>query len=184
MNRKTQVEAAGLCAALLVWAGCERNASVRPDPIDRPPDPIVLQLGNEPAPVRVSGQVVYVPVYSQIYHHQEGKTIDLAVTLSIRNTDLATSLSVLSVGYYDTAGELLREFVPEQVVLGPLASTDVVIDEYDRSGGPGANFIVEWLSDQTPTPPVIEAVMIGTGGGQGISFRSPGHVIRERRARP
>ena len=56
-----------------------------------------------------------------------------------------------------------------------------IITEDDRTGGSGANFIVVWKSEQNLNPPIIEAVMIGTHSGQGISFLSRGQVIREDR---
>jgi hypothetical protein len=47
----------------------------------------------------------------------------------------------------------------------------------DASGGSGANFIVQWAGPESINTPVIEAVMIGTQGSQGISFVSPGREI-------
>ncbi|MGB5745721.1 MAG: DUF3124 domain-containing protein, partial [Desulfobacterales bacterium] len=62
-----------------------------------------------------------------------------------------------------------------------LVSTRYIITEDDKAGGSGANFIVVWNSDQKVNPPIIEAVMIGTHSGQGISFLSRGRVIKEDR---
>jgi len=65
--------------------------------------------------------------------------------------------------------------------LKPLVSKRYIIPEGDKTGGSGANFIVVWKSDQKVNPPIIEAVMIGTHSGQGISFASRGQVIKEDR---
>jgi hypothetical protein len=48
----------------------------------------------------------------------------------------------------------------------------------EDQGGSGANFIVEWTAATTVSEPVVEAVMISAQAGQGISFLSPGRVIK------
>ena len=40
-----------------------------------------------------SGQTVFVPAYSEVYTDSNGRTIDLAVTLSVHNTDFENSSS-------------------------------------------------------------------------------------------
>ena len=49
-----------------------------------------------------------------------------------------------------------------------------------KRAGEGANFIVRWQADKMINVPIIECVMIGATGGQGISFVSPGQEIRGR----
>jgi hypothetical protein len=121
-------------------------------------------------------QTIYVPAYSHIYYYSKKHRIQLAVTLSIRNTDLKHPIVVTSVRYYDTPGQLVREYVEKPVRLTSLASIDFVVEERDTSGGSGANFIVEWMAAERVNEPVVEAVMISSGT-QGISFVSPGRVI-------
>lgn len=130
----------------------------------------------------VAGQTVYVPVYSNIYTVEKNRTIDLTATLSVRNTDLTHSMIVSSVNYYDINGKLVRKYLEQPVELGKLAATNFVIAQEDASGGAGAAFIVEWVAQNQISPPVIEAVMINTGGNQGLSFVSPGRVIKNRGA--
>lgn len=128
----------------------------------------------------VMGQTVYVPIYSQIYHHNsQNHVMNLSATLSIRNTDLANSIIITSVRYYNTDGQLIRQDIKSPVELKPLASTDFFIAADDTSGGAGANFIVEWVALKTVYEPVIEAVMISTSSNQGISFISPAKVIKQ-----
>lgn len=126
------------------------------------------------------GQTIYVPVYSHIYYEDQQRILNLAATLSIRNTDLARPMIITSVRYYDTAGKLVRQYLTRSVQLGVLASTDFVIDLRDTSGGSGANFIVEWVAETEISEPVVEAVMIGTESNRGISFISPGKVIKRK----
>jgi len=124
-------------------------------------------------------QTVYVPVYSNIISGPRKRPLHLEATLAIRSTDPVASLRITAIDYYDTDGKLVRRHLKRPQLLGPLASTDVHIEERDVSGGFGANFIVRWEADRVINAPVIECVMIGASGGQGISFVSPGQEIRE-----
>ena len=121
-----------------------------------------------------SGQTVYVSIYSNIY-----KNVGLAGLLSVRNTDLHNSLTILSTKYYDNNGKELKEYAQNPITLGPLASLRFTVEEKDKSGGFGANFIVKWKADKDINPPIVESIMIGMREGKGISFVSQGKVIAE-----
>jgi hypothetical protein len=123
------------------------------------------------------GQKVYVPVYSHIYAGNRKMQILLTVTLSIRNTDPQHPIMITTVDYYGTKGELLNKFLNKPIVLGPLESTHYIIPRDDKSGGSGANFLVEWSSEKPINQPIVESVMIGADGQQGISFTSRGQAI-------
>ncbi|MEH2392340.1 MAG: DUF3124 domain-containing protein [Nostoc sp.] len=127
-----------------------------------------------------SGETVYVPVYSHIYHHNRQEIFELAVTLSIRNTDLTNPIIITSVRYYNSDGKLVKQYLERPIQLDALASTDFFINRNDTSGGLGANFIVEWVAQTDISEPIVEAVMIGTDFQQGISFISPGRVIKSK----
>lgn len=129
--------------------------------------------------VLVRGQVLYVPVYSHIFMGTASGTFDLTTTLSLRNTDREHAITFSSVRYYDSAGTLVRAYLEEPRRLAPLASTEVVVEERDRTGGAGANFIVEWSADASVTAPVVEAVMISTASSQGLSFVSAARVLEQ-----
>ena len=119
------------------------------------------------------GGAVYVPAYSHVYH-SGGRPYALETTLSIRNTDLERPMFVRSVRYYDTAGELTRTFVDELIQLDPLETIEFLVEQRDSTGGSGANFIVEWLATDSVNPPIVEAVMVGMVGTQGIAFSERG----------
>jgi len=125
------------------------------------------------------GQTLYVPAYSNIFTGPRKLAFQLAITLSIRNTDLSSSFQVTSIDYYDTDGKLVRHYLDKAIILGALASTYVHIEEKDTRGGFGANFIVRWKADKVINAPIVECVMIGATSGQGISFVSPAQEIRE-----
>lgn len=128
------------------------------------------------------GQTIYVPAYSHIYYQNHRRVINLATTLSIRNTDAINPLTIVAVRYYDSEGQLVRRYLEQPVRLGPMASKAYVVDVDDTSGGSGANFIVEWVAEQALTQPVVEAVMISTASTQGISFVTTGRVLADRHA--
>lgn len=124
------------------------------------------------------GQKIYVPIYSHIYYGNNRREINLAATLSIRNTDLNNPIIVTIVDYYDTNGKLVRKYLNQPLQLPPMATRDYIVEEDDTIGGSGANFIVEWKSKAAVSEPVVEAVMISTHSSQGISFVSHGRVIK------
>ena len=137
--------------------------------------PVVGLAGQE---IELSmGQTVYVAIYSHVYSGDKARPFDLAAILSIRNTDMNDPVTIVSAKYYDTDGKLLRGYLNEPLQLNALASMRYIIDESDRSGGSGAKFVVKWKSAKKVNPPLIEAIMIGTHSGQGISFTSRGQVI-------
>jgi hypothetical protein len=126
------------------------------------------------------GQLVYVPIYSHIYYGDRGQTFLLTGTLSIRNTDPDRSITLVQADYYDGNGKRIQKYLQQPLVLGPLASTRFIVKASDKSGGSGAHFLVRWKSESEVNPPILEGVMIGASGQQGISFTSRGQVIRER----
>jgi len=151
-----------------------------------PPTTLLSSLWGESAlanPVtdlttKFKGQTVYVSVYSHIYHENENRAFNLAANLSIRNTDLNGTITVTSVSYYNTEGKLIKNYLDKPVTLAPLASLVYVVQRRDTTGGSGANFIVEWNSPQPLSEPIIEAVMVSAGAGQGIAFISVGKPIK------
>jgi len=144
--------------------------------LDRAPSAAPLQTVVERPQNVVSGQTVFVPIYSHIYT-TGGAEMLLEATLTIRNTDPVVPIVVDSVRYYDTGGAMVREYLDQPVSLAPLASADFLVERRDRSGGVGANFLVEWLAEEVANEPLIEAVMVGSEGNQAISFVRSGQPI-------
>ncbi|MTI32568.1 DUF3124 domain-containing protein [Xanthovirga aplysinae] len=124
----------------------------------------------------VVGETVYVPVYSHIYYRNTKRAFNLSALLSIRNTDLKHSLHINLVNFYDNDGELVRVYLDNPIIVAPLASVDYFVPA-NYKGGIGANFIVEWSAKEHVNNPIVQSVMIGTGGNQGISFVCDGVVI-------
>ena len=159
-----------LCCAVYL-TGCTTGATPTPP---APPQEAVQVADLE----IVTGQTIYVPAYSDIYYAAD-KTLDLAITLSVHNTDLTRPIVLTSIRYYNTQGQLVKEYISQPKPLAPLEAADFFVDPYDESGGVGANFIVEWVAEQPVYEPVVEAVMIGTVSSLGFSCVSPGRVITQ-----
>jgi len=139
----------------------------------------------EPTVELSQGQLVYVPAYSQIAHGNldgAGKpsTVLLSSMLSVRNTDPERPMVVRSVKYYDNDGKLLKEYVEKPRPLAPLESIDFFVEHRDKSGGAGANFLVDWQADAPISPPLIETVNAYFFGTQSMAFTSRGQAVRSR----
>ncbi|WP_035985325.1 DUF3124 domain-containing protein [Leptolyngbya sp. KIOST-1] len=139
--------------------------------------PGVTVLAADALAAAVQGQTLYVPVYTEIFDADQNRTFQLTVTLSLRNTDRDQPIAITALDYYNSGGDRVVAYLDQPIQLGPLASTEVVIDRGNVSGGVGANFIVEWQSAAPVSDPVIEAVMISSASQQGMSFVSPARVI-------
>lgn len=165
--------------SLLLLLGCTPAETVA-TPTPLPDQTKTIQVEDLDV---ATGQTVYVPAYSEIYY-APGRTLSLAVTLSVHNTDLNHPIVVTAVRYYNAQGQLTKDLLSQPQQLGPLAATDFFIEQQDASGGLGSNFIVEWVAEQPVYEPVVEAVMIGTVSSQGISFISPGRVVTQTGEKP
>ncbi|MEP0999550.1 MULTISPECIES: DUF3124 domain-containing protein [Cyanophyceae] len=173
-----------ICLSLAVLSACAAQApATNPSPpkstqerfSDRPG---VTVLAAAPA-AAVQGQTLYVPVYSEIFDSETNRAFQLTVTLSLRNSDRQQPIVITALDYYNSGGDRIVTYLDAPIQLGPLASTEVVVDRTNVTGGVGANFIVAWQSVAPVSAPVIEAVMISTASQQGMSFVSPARVIEE-----
>ena len=159
-------------------------------PENRPNSPANLEAARTPrgfvyslVDASVEGQVVYVPAYSHIYQGA-GDPYLLTITLSVRNTSTSEEIIVDSIRYFDTNGVQIRSYLDNPVRLPALGTTEVVVKRADKSGGSGANFLVEWHSTTPVTEPLIEAVMVATTSQQALAFARRGVVISVKKASP
>ena len=123
------------------------------------------------------GQTVYVPAYSHIYVGNRERPFLLTITLSIRNIDAKNPVTITAADYYDTKGKRIRKYLEQPVSLGPWESIRYIVPQKDKSGGSGANFVVEWSAEKSVNPVLVETIMIGAESQQGISFTSRGQAI-------
>ena len=125
------------------------------------------------------GQTVYVPAYSHIYS-RGGEPHLLEVTLSIRNTDPERAIRLAEVRYFNTRGQLVKNYLDGVLELGPLETVEFLVEAQDKQGGSGANFIVTWDADEPVYEPIIEAIMIGLSKEYSISFITPARSLAKR----
>ncbi|WP_378187109.1 DUF3124 domain-containing protein [Aquimarina sp. W85] len=120
----------------------------------------------------------YLSVYSQIYSITQHRKHNLTATISLRNTSPLDTLYIDKALYYDTHGKLIRSYIKKSIFIAPLETVEIVIDEIDKSGGTGANFIFDWTVIAKSTDPLFEGIMISTSGQQGLSFTTQGKRIK------
>lgn len=131
------------------------------------------------------GQIVYVPIYSEVRHGNlspsgEPNSLLMSILVSIRNTDSAQSIRIIRAPYYDTAGKLVRNYVSKTVTVAPFATSEIFVELSESAGGSGANFAVEWEADKPVSPPIIEALHSRFQAGYSVSFISRGKAISAR----
>jgi hypothetical protein len=135
-------------------------------------------------PGRSTGQTLYLPVYSHIWHGdttasgERAKTL-MSVAVSIRNTDLAKPIRVVSAQYYDTDGKKLRNYVTTPQVVAPMGTLELFVPRSDDTGGSGANFIIVWKADQAASAPLVEGIHANLPAGRAIAFISTAKVLPE-----
>jgi uncharacterized protein YcfL len=127
----------------------------------------------------VAGETIYVPIYSSIFSSDRKRTTELTATMSIHNVDLENPIIITSVNYYNGKGVLVKKYLDDPIELTSLETRQFIIEQEDKAGGTGANFIVEWVSGCNVISPVIEAVMISTSSQLGISFTTSGKVVKK-----
>jgi hypothetical protein len=124
-------------------------------------------------------EMVYIPIYSDIYYVDSKHTFSLTATLSIRNTSFKDSIYVFSIDYYNSGGQKVRRYNESTLLVKPMESVEFVVENRDDTGGVGANFVVEWGAELGAQKPFFQGVMIGTTGQQGISFTTEGIVVQQ-----
>lgn len=169
-----------ICLICFILSSCDNKQTIDNLPIVVPNIPInteSIELSSDFQPV--IGEIIYLPIYSNIYHSNQKRLHNLGITITVHNTDLENNIIIKSFKYYDTQGNLIENYIQNPVSLKPLASTNLFIADNDTRGGIGSNFLIEWVADQKVSSPKAEAIMLSTASTQGISFTSQGKVIRE-----
>lgn len=78
--------------------------------------------------------LIYVPIYSDIYVDIQNPNCLLAATLSIRNTSYQDSLFVSQIDYFDTSGKLVKSYIDNPISLPPMATVNYVVERDDNTG--------------------------------------------------
>jgi len=129
-----------------------------------------------------SGQTVYVPAYQSIAIavSKKPRRLPLTTTLSIRNTDPERQITIVSVKYFAANGYLIKNLLEKPETLDPLGVMSFVPEgPKEKREEAETSFIVIWKAvGKEASWPIMQAVMIGAAGQQGISFVCDGQVIR------
>lgn len=116
----------------------------------------------------------YLSIYSHIYSFSQEKSQNLTAMVSLRNVSDTDTIYISTAKYYNTKGDLIRNYFEKTIYLKPLETVEIVIDETDEHGGSGANFIFDWSATSKTPEPLFEAVMTSLRGSQGLSFTTQG----------
>lgn len=156
---------------LVIFSAC-KNEKAQED------DTMPINWKQRTVPISTTDSLIkgssYLSIYSEIYSVTEHRSINLTVTVSLRNISSTDTIYINKSDYFDTKGDLIRSYHEVPIYLKPLETIEIVIDEKDTHGGSGANFIFEWSTTKESHEPVFDAVMISTSGQQGISFTTQG----------
>jgi hypothetical protein len=139
-----------------------------------------IEPGSPEIAAATAGQTIYVPAYSAIATADQPLMYQLAVTLSVRNTDRNRPIVLTAAHYYHQDGRNVRDLLKTPLQIAPMAATEFFVSEADTTGGSLSSFLVEWVGDRAVSEPVVETIMVGTAGTQGVSFTCPGRVIADR----
>lgn len=127
----------------------------------------------------VKGQILYMPIYSNIPHFMDSIKIDMSAFVAFHNTDFKHTIKLKKVQYFDTKGKLVHDFLLNSTrELSPLETVDFYVPYRDQSGT-GANFLIEWKSDSLVTEPLVESITINTKMQNCVAVLSQGKVIKE-----
>lgn len=127
------------------------------------------------APPKSTGQALYLPIYSHIWHGdsdrsgQPAKTL-VSVSVSIRNTDARQPIRITSAQYFDTEGRKLREYLGAPQVIAPMGTYELFVPRSDDTGGSGANFVIHWKADKAASPPLVQGLHANMPAGRSIAF--------------
>jgi hypothetical protein len=166
---------------MIVLVSCTGNRR-KNIPLNQPKDFEKSVLSSDLVSLRsLKGQVLYLPVYSNIPYQIDTGMFDMSAFVAIHNTDLDSRITLSQVLYFNQDGKLVDDFLKgEKVNIEPLATKEFYIPYEDKSGT-GANFLIEWSSDSLITEPLIESVTLCLKPNNTLAIRSEGRVIREKR---
>ena len=170
-----------LISPLLLFAtiyACQNKDAVKPQTINYPSHSYTYVTLD--TSLLKYNEIVYLPIYSDIYHLDGRQRFLLTSTVSVRNISLKDSAYLLTAKYSDSYGKLLRQYVERPILLKPLEAIEFVIEDKEDKGGAGASFIVEWGSKTFSKQLLFQGVMIGTAGQQGISFTTKAEIISQK----
>jgi uncharacterized protein DUF3124 len=147
----------------------------------------LLSCGNafaESSSAQSSGESLYLPIYSHIWHGDPdagGEPVRtlVSISVSIRNTDPAKPIRITSAQYYDTDGRKIKDYLPSGKTIGPMGTLELFVPRGDDTGGSGANFVISWRADAPASPPIVEGIHANLPTGRAIVFVTTARKIAQ-----
>lgn len=140
----------------------------------------ILYIDKSALPEMEINESVYVPAYSDLYYESQEKKTFFTVILSLRNISFTDTLYFTHIDYYSSHGKLLREYIDQVLVLRPMESMEYIVEEAEKEGGTGANFVVNYSAKANlNNHPFIETIMMGNLDNYRFAFTSPGVRINK-----
>lgn len=168
------------CLIIAAAISCTRKQEKNGSPSSvREFDPSSLK--SDMVPVKqVYGQLLYMPVYSNMPYQIDTVKFDMSAFVAVHNTDLRNPISLTKVLYFNQNGKLVDDFLGNKPIkLDPLATKDFYIPYEDQSGT-GANFLIEWVADSLVNEPLVESITLCLKPNNTVAVLSKGKIISEK----
>jgi len=134
---------------------------------------LLLGLGAPAWAKSARGGVIYAPLYQEAVIDHRGRRLDLAATVYVRNLSQKHPLTIESVTLVDGKGKAGPQCTEGKQRLAPLATLRLLPPRCPAGTGQ-PSILVRWSCAQAVQPPLVEVLMMGTAGQQGISLTSQG----------
>ncbi len=174
--------------SIVLLSGCEAVEEQPVTKIAQEKSSTDLPVKNEPI-IAVggtqlsTGQLIFVPAYSSIRVADKGDDLS-ASHVSVRNTSTDESITLRFVDLFGDNGTVLRNFLKEETEIPPMGSRLFIVKQDEKLGGAGSNYLIEWTSRTSVTPPFVESVTYRYAGTKAMAFTSPSTVLRQVNATP
>lgn len=163
-----------LCAILAIMMSCDNPRVLSStNPVDWNKRMVKTALPD----YLVAGST-FLSIYSQIHVRNENQLSNLSATVSLHNPNRSGDLYIDKAVYYNTHGDPIRSYFEKTILVKPMETVQIIIDDKDNAGGTGANFMFDWQKLPDQNAPIFEAIMITTYGQQGISFVTEGKQVK------
>jgi hypothetical protein len=163
-----------LCALIAIVCSCEQpRALSSTNPVNWEKRMVKTAL-----PDSLETGSTFLSIYSQIHVRNENEFSTLTATVSLHNPNRIGDLFIDAAVYYDTNGAPIRTYFEKTILIKPMETVQIIIDDKDDTGGTGANFVFDWQKLPKQNAPIFEAIMISTYGQQGISFVTVGKELK------
>jgi hypothetical protein len=167
------------CTLLIFLNSCGKETENLPKNSPREFDDSILRSDYSPTKL-VRGQLLYMPVYSNVPYQLDTMLFDMSAFVAIHNVDIKHPIFLSNVLYFDQEGRLVDDFLKGQnIKLEPLATKDFYIPYEDKSGT-GANFLIEWTSDTLVCEPLVESITLSLKPNNTVAVISQGKIIKEK----